>query len=129
MNRNAAGWFEIYVQDMDRAKKFYEGVLERKLERIDTPDSMKASEMEMWTFPMKPEHPGCGGALVKMKGVPSGGCGTLVYFSSVDCAIEEKRVVSLGGRIHRSKMSIGGYGFIVLANDPDGNLIGIHSMK
>lgn len=27
MNRNPVGWFEIYVQDMHRAQKFYEVVL------------------------------------------------------------------------------------------------------
>ena len=27
MERNPVGWFEIYVQDMDRARQFYEVVL------------------------------------------------------------------------------------------------------
>ena len=31
MNRNAVGWFEIYVKDMDRARKFYEAVFGVKL--------------------------------------------------------------------------------------------------
>ncbi len=31
MNRNPVGWFEIYVQDLDRAKNFYEHVLDRKI--------------------------------------------------------------------------------------------------
>jgi predicted enzyme related to lactoylglutathione lyase len=32
MTPNAVGWFEIYVQDMKRAKPFYETVLQRTLE-------------------------------------------------------------------------------------------------
>lgn len=32
MNHNPVGWFEIYVQDMDRAKRFYELVFQVKLE-------------------------------------------------------------------------------------------------
>lgn len=34
MNRNPVGWFEIYVQDMDRAKKFYEEVLRVELMKL-----------------------------------------------------------------------------------------------
>jgi predicted enzyme related to lactoylglutathione lyase len=30
MNHNPVGWFEIYVQDMDRAKRFYEAVFEEQ---------------------------------------------------------------------------------------------------
>ena len=32
MNHNVVGWFEIYVQDMPRAKAFYEAVFQVKLE-------------------------------------------------------------------------------------------------
>jgi len=32
MANNPVVWFEIYVQDMARAKKFYEAVLQVKLE-------------------------------------------------------------------------------------------------
>jgi uncharacterized protein len=125
MSNNAVVWFEIYVQDMPRARAFYEGVLGRKLEKLDAPDG----ELEMWTFPMDPDGTGAGGALVKMQGVPSGPGGTLVYFACADCAVEESRVVANGGRVSRPKLSIGKYGFITLAFDPDGNMFGLHSMK
>ncbi|MDX2020979.1 MAG: VOC family protein [Deltaproteobacteria bacterium] len=120
---NAAIWFEIYVQDMERAKGFYEAVLARKLERLANP------ELEMWAFPMDYKALGAGGALVKMAGVPSGGNSTLVYFHSTDCAIEEARVEAAGGRVFRPKMSIGQYGSITLAIDTEGNMFGIHSMS
>jgi predicted enzyme related to lactoylglutathione lyase len=123
MANNPVGWFEIYVQDMSRAKKFYEAVFRVKLEKLGSP------EMEMWSFPMAMEGFGASGSLVKMKGVPSGGNSTLVYFSCADCAIEAARVVPAGGRIDREKMSIGQYGFIALAVDTEGNLFGLHSMK
>jgi hypothetical protein len=35
--QNPVGWFEIYVQDTEPAKKFYETVLQTKLERLDSP--------------------------------------------------------------------------------------------
>ncbi len=82
----------------------------------------------MWAFPMSPEAAGASGALVKAPGVPSGGS-TLVYFSCDDCAVEGGRVAASGGKVHRDKMSIGEYGFIVLAVDTDGNMFGLHSMQ
>lgn len=120
MTHNPVGWFEIYVQDMDRARKFYESVFETKLEKLKT-------SVEMWMFPMVMDRMGAGGALVKLPGYPSGGNSTLVYFSCTDCAMEGSRVAKAGGRIHREKTSIGKYGFIVLAYDTEGNMIGLHS--
>lgn len=124
MNRNPVGWFEIYVQDMDRAKKFYETVLGVELMILESPDP----EIEMQAFPMNMEAGGASGALAKMEGCPSGGMGTLVYFSCEDCANEASRVDAAGGKVFKPKMSIGQYGFIALVNDTEGNIIGLHSM-
>jgi hypothetical protein len=122
MRPNPVCWFEIYVQDMARAKAFYEGVFDTRLTRLEAPG------IEMWTFGEEPDKPGCTGALVHLEGVPCGGSGTLVYFSCADCAVEESRVVAQGGTIHRAKMSIGPHGFISLVVDTEGNLIGLHSL-
>ena len=67
---NPVGWFEIYVQEMERAKAFYESVLEATLEPMCSP---AIPDMEMCSFPHQPGIWGSGGALVKLKGVPSGG--------------------------------------------------------
>lgn len=120
---NPVGWFEIYVQDVDRAKRFYETVFEVSLEKLPSPD------ITMWAFPMAADAAGAAGALVNAPGVKSGGNSTLVYFSCEDCAVESGRVAAAGGSVQREKMSIGQYGFIVLAVDPDGNMIGLHSNK
>ena len=53
---------------------------------------------------------------------------TLVYFGCEDCAVEGSRVAAAGGNVHREKMSIGEYGFIVLAVDTEGNMFGLHSL-
>ncbi|MBP6533470.1 MAG: VOC family protein [Arenimonas sp.] len=121
MRNNPVCWFEIYVQDMPRAKAFYEGVLDVTLDKLPGPD------IDMWAFGMAEDKTGAGGALVHMPGVPSGGNSTLVYFACEDCAVEEARVKACGGRIHRPKMSIGEYGFITLAFDTEGNMIGLYS--
>ena len=122
MTGNPVGWFEIYVQDMARAKQFYESVFQTRLDKLDS------AMPELWAFPTAMERYGAGGALVRMDGFPSGGNSTLVYFSCADCTIEAERVVQAGGRIQKPKMSIGQYGFIALAFDTEGNMFGLHSM-
>lgn len=127
-NRNPVGWFEIYVDDMDRAKTFYEATLATTLEPLPSPDS----SIEMLSFPMGEEtmnHYGAPGALCKMEGSSPGAGGTLVYFGCEDCAIEEGRVSDAGGNVLKSKFAIGDYGFISLIMDTEGNTVGLHSMQ
>jgi predicted enzyme related to lactoylglutathione lyase len=125
MENNPVIWFEIYVQEMERAKTFYEAVFQVTLERMESP----IKEMELWGFPMNMGKMGAGGALVRMTGCSSGGSGTIVYFSCADCAVEATRVIQAGGSIQSEKFSIGQYGFIALVIDTEGNLIGLHSMQ
>lgn len=125
MSNNPVVWFEIYVQDMNRARAFYEAVFGVCLEKLESP----IPGMELWNFPMQQNGAGATGALVKMDGCPSGGNGTLVYFSCSDCAVEAKKASSSGGRIFKDKFSIGQYGFIALVTDTEGNLVGLHSMQ
>ena len=121
MTRNPIGWFEIYVQDMPRARAFYETVFDVSLENINegTP--------ELWKFPQSMTDYGASGALARAEGMPSGGNSTVVYFSSEDCALEGGRIAAAGGTVVREKTPIGKYGFVVIAQDTEGNLIGIHS--
>ncbi|MEP6484069.1 MAG: VOC family protein [Rudaea sp.] len=120
--KNPVGWFEIYVQDMPRARKFYESVFGSTFTRIggDNP--------EMWTFASDMETYGAGGALVHMPGFESGNNSVIVYFTCDDCAVEAKRAVDSGGRMMKPKFAIGEYGFISLVFDTEGNMIGLHSM-
>jgi len=128
-NRNPFGWCEIYVQDMARAKKFYETVLAITFEKLAAPEVGDEPGLEMWAFSADMDAPGCGGTLVKMKDTKSGGNSVLPYFSCDDCGVEAARVVKAGGKIEREKMSIGHYGFTALALDTEGNTFGLHSLK
>ena len=121
---NPVAWFEIYVQDMARARAFYESVFQVQLQALHDPDQ----PMEMWSFPGDMTSYGAPGALVKMAGVPSGGNATVVYFHCQDCAVEAARAAAAGGKVERPKFSIGQYGHIALVLDTEGNLIGLHSM-
>ena len=111
--KNAVGWFEIYVDDMKRAKAFYASVFGVTLSKIgsDVP--------EMWQFPSDMSSYGAGGALVYMPGFPAGRNSVIVYFACDDCAIEQKRVAEAGGRLEKPKFSIGEYGFISLVIDSE----------
>lgn len=126
MKNNPVGWFEIYVNDMDRAKKFYESVFEVKLTELKGPSSHE-NDMEMWAFTGEMTAYGAPGSLVKIKGCEAGRNSVIVYFSCKDCAVEEERVKKFGGKIHLSKTSIGQYGFISLVYDSEGNMIGLHT--
>ena len=72
---------------------------------------------------------GSGGAIVHYPGCESGGNTTMVYFSCEDCAVEQARVESAGGKVEQSKFSIGDYGFVSHVKDSEGNMIGLHSQK
>ncbi len=128
MQQNIVSWFEIYVQDMDRAKAFYEAVFLKKMEEI-VMEELVVENYEMWAFPYCENGSGAAGALVKMAGSKSGVGGTIVYFGCEDCAIEEKRVLENGGKVCQSKFSIGSNGFVAIATDTEGNVIGLHSLK
>ena len=130
MKPNPVGWFEIYVQDMPRAKTFYESVLQCELTSLTNPSTETFPDLEMYTFSNGDQAAyGSCGALVKMPGCGSGGGGTLVYFMCDDCAVEAARAAAHGGSIFKEKMSIGEHGFIALVIDTEGNMIGLHSMQ
>jgi uncharacterized protein len=126
MTSNPVTWFEIYVDDLARARQFYESVLGVKLDILGDPND---TSIEMLSFPSDMEKYGASGALVKMEGFRAGGNSTLLYFSCDDCAVEESKVAAAGGRVQKPKMSIGEFGFISLAIDSEGNMFGLHSMK
>lgn len=128
MKPNAVVWFEIYVDDIARAKNFYEEVFKITLTEMPMPAS--SEDFQMLFFPTNGMNAiGATGALVKMKDFEVKAGGIIIYFACEDCAIEEARVREAGGEIFKSKMSIGEYGFISLVKDTEGNIIGLHSMN
>ncbi len=125
--KNPFTWVEIYVEDMSRAQKFYETMLEIKMSELPMPEGM--GEMQMMSFPWAEGDNNISGALVKMEDMKPGTGGTLVYFTCDDCAVEVGRVENAGGKVLQPKMSIGDYGFCSVVKDTEGNSIGLHSNK
>lgn len=126
MKQNAIGWFDIYVNDMDRAVDFYQAVFKQELETIGDPTD---PSVIMKSFPTDMAAYGAGGALVKREGAGPVTGGTIVYFGVEDCATEEARVSEAGGKVMNPKMSIGEFGFVSVCMDSEGNLFGLSSMK
>lgn len=122
---NVVGWFDIYVQNLDRAKKFYENVFETKLVMLDDP----SGETKMMAFESSRDSYGASGALVQSKFAKLGMGGTMIYFSVDDCLLSESKVKIAGGKILRPKFSIGEFGFVSICEDTEGNAIGLNSLK
>ena len=122
MEHNPVVWFEIYVEDMKRAKTFYEGLLDVALEEA------KMEGVEMRIFPHDIAKSGATGALVRHEMRPPNIHGTLVYFSVPDCGERQAWALAEGMPIYVPKMDIGEHGFIAIVGDGEGNSIGLHSM-
>jgi predicted enzyme related to lactoylglutathione lyase len=120
---NPVGWFEIPVNDMSRAIRFYETVFKRMLHRLEMPGQ------EMVVFEGDSNLPNCAGALVKIEGLHPQNDGTMVYFSSEDVNNEVSLAEQSGGKVMMPKTSIGQWGFIAHLLDTEGNRIGVHSQK
>ena len=123
---NPVVWFEIYVNDINRATTFYEKVLQVTLEDMSDPTD---SSVQMKCFPSNMENYGAAGALVKMEAVKPSTNGSLIYFGCEDCKVLENRAAENGAEIIQSKMDIGEHGFVSIVMDIEGNSIGFHSLK
>jgi hypothetical protein len=119
------GLFEIYVDDMDRARAFYHAVFRRDTLALPSADP----QLQMYAFPWLEGGPGAAGALVQHPMMQPGTGSTLVYFSCEDVAEESALAAGNGGQVVRPKMSIGDYGYVAFVQDSEGNLIGLHSRR
>jgi uncharacterized protein len=120
---NPVGWFDIYVSNLERAKKFYETVFNTTFE--DLPIEWGKQSL----FPFHHESANISGALVENVDMIASANNTVVYFETEDCIAEENKIEQAGGKIIKPKMSIGQFGFVSIFLDTEGNTIGLHSLK
>ncbi|MEI8033488.1 MAG: VOC family protein [Chlorobiaceae bacterium] len=118
---NPVSWFEIPVNDMTRAKAFYEAVTQLSLEEHEM------NELQMAWFPMSETGSGAAGSLVRGEMQKPSLAGTLIYFSTPDIDSALERVKKNGGNVISKKTGIGEYGFIAFFEDTEGNRIGLHT--
>ena len=121
---NPVGWFEIPVQDMRRAKTFYEKAFGYSMEE---PKSVNGFDMAF--FPMKRDGSGAAGSLIQGTGYTPSHEGPLIYFSVAGIPPVEKNIAQNGGKVHKPKFSIGEYGFISICEDSEGNRIALHARQ
>lgn len=123
--KHAVSWFEIPVNDIDRAQQFYEAIFDIKMIQMDMPG------FEMRIFPTT-DMTDIGGALAKSEGFhkPSADSGTLIYLNgNPDVQLVLDRVEQAGGKIVVSKTEISPeYGHMGVFLDVEGNRIGLHSI-
>lgn len=120
---NAINWFEIPVNNFDKAKNFYEKVFNSEL------TTMEMGPMKMAMFPWEQGGAGSTGALVKAETYVPSYNGSMVYFSVDDIDGTLNKVTENGGKTLNPKMSIGEYGFVAHFEDCEGNRVALHSIK
>ncbi|MFT4153494.1 VOC family protein [Parafilimonas sp.] len=123
---NVITWFEIPVSDIDRAKKFYETILDIEMvKRADGND-------EAVFFPFNPgvvqaTSGRVTGILSKTARNNPSGNGTVVYINAspyIQTVLD--KVEQTGGKIIAPKMQIPA-GFIAIIIDTEGNKIGLYA--
>lgn len=121
--KNAINWFEIPAKNFERAKLFYETVLDATMETV----TMEEMGMTMAFFSADWEN-GVGGGIVFGPGCKPSETGTLVYLNGGDdLSVPLARVEAAGGKIVIPKTSIGEHGFMGHFIDSEGNKVAFHS--
>jgi len=123
---NIITWFEIPVADIDRAKTFYETILDIEMvKRTDGSD-------EAVFFPFNPDiiqatSGRVTGVLSKSERNAPSGNGTIVYINaSPNIQTVLDKVEPAGGKVIAPKFSIPA-GFIAMIIDTEGNKVGLHA--
>jgi predicted enzyme related to lactoylglutathione lyase len=119
---NAINWFEIPAKNFERAKAFYETVL-------DITMSTPFAEMKYAIFPSDMQKGEVGGGIVEEEGYEPSQTGPLIYLNGgADLSIPLAKVEGAGGKIILEKTSLGPNGFMAHFIDIEGNKIAFHSM-
>ena len=121
---NAINWFEIPVNNFNKSKTFYETILGAQMQ------PMEAMGMKSAFFPADMENGSIGGCIIEGPGYEPANKGSLVYLNGGDDLNGVlSKVEKAGGKITLPKTAIGQNGFMAHFEDPEGNKIGLHSMK
>jgi uncharacterized protein len=109
--------FEIYTEEPEAVRPFYEKVFGWKIEKWDGP-------IEYWVVTTGDEKElGINGGLLRPREGQSAGTLNTVAVQSLDKAIDD--INREGGRICVPKMAIPRIGWLAYAEDPAGNVFGL----
>src|SRR5690606_2043117 len=122
--QNAINWFEIPVNNLERAQKFYETIMDISMIPVEV------DTFRMLMFPVD-DSKSVGGALIESSGnyAPSLTDGPLIYRNGKpDLQNVLDRVEGAGGKIMVPKtQSTPEYGYMAVIQDTEGNRIALHS--
>jgi len=124
-NVNVINWFEVSVDNIMRATKFYETVFNIKME------VMEMMGMKMAMFPYEQGSGKLSGALVQSDMHKPSMDGVKVYFNcNPDMSDVLSRIESAGGKITMPKTKIGdNEGHMAFFIDTEGNNVALHSQN
>ncbi|THD67483.1 VOC family protein [Robertkochia marina] len=115
-------WFEIPTADIERAKAFYEEVLQITIGLHDI------NGLKMAWFPEASEKGVASGSLIQQESYIPSKEGVLVYLSCSDINAVLDRVEKAGGSVYQPRTMISEeYGFMGVFIDSEGNRIALHS--
>jgi predicted enzyme related to lactoylglutathione lyase len=120
---NAINWFEISVEDMGRAKHFYQVVFSMHMEETEM------MGMKMTYFPAEMGNGKVSGALVQGSMHKPSAEGAVLYLNgNPDLNDVLSKVESVGGKVLMPKQEISPeIGYMAFFMDSEGNRIGLHS--
>lgn len=120
---NTLNWFEISVNDIARAKKFYETIFSITMEEMDM------MGMKMAMFPYDPMGGKLSGALVQSDMHKPSADGVKIYFNgNPDLDVALSKVEAAGGKITMPKGKISDeIGYMGFFMDTEGNAVALHS--
>ena len=119
---NGVYWFEIYVNDMARAKGFYSKVFGCGF--TDVVNEIASLSVFDWG---ESANASCAGALVFYPKRHASSQGVIVYFNVGSIPETLALVEENGGRMVRQPSNISDDEMIALAADVDGNPIGLYT--
>lgn len=122
---NALNWFEIPVNDIKRATKFYETIFGIKMEQ------QEQMGMKMAFFPYEPANGKISGGLVEGPMHKPSADGAKVYLNgNPDLGNVLSKVEAAGGKITMPKTKISDeIGYMAFFIDSEGNAGALHSNK
>jgi predicted enzyme related to lactoylglutathione lyase len=121
--KNQVFWYEIPVEDMNRAKLFYSNVFGFNLSEVHS------SGGQMVVFDGNSSSYGASGCLVEKGETNPSENGTLVYFSCKDIDDTLELIDLHNGHVILVKRDIGENGYYAHFIDTEGNRMGLYSPK
>jgi len=122
--KNAINWFEIPVKNYERAKGFYNTVLNTEIKDHHMPEQ----NMKYGVFPYDNDNNAVGGAIAEGECQKPTADGPTIYLNGgEDLSVSLNKVESAGGKILMPKTDIGENGFMAQFQDTEGNRMALHS--